>query len=69
MNMEQIREENNMLQEARDNHGDTPPTPNTSLKQIIGPLIEEVKQLRETFHMDYAKLDNCYVFIGQIKAF
>ena len=30
---------------------------NTSLKQIIGLLIEEVKALRETFHTDYNKLD------------
>ena len=34
-----------------------PNTPNTSLKQIIDPLIDEVKALRESFHSDYNKLD------------
>ena len=34
-----------------------PNTSNTSLKQIIGPLIHEVKALRESFHSDYNKLD------------
>ena len=32
-------------------------TPNTSFKQIIGPLIDEVKALRESFHSNYNKLD------------
>ena len=39
------------------NEGNNPATQNTSLKQIIGPLIKEVKALRETFHSDYNKLD------------
>ena len=34
-----------------------PETPNTSLKQIIGPLIDEVKALRKSFHSNYNKLD------------
>ena len=34
-----------------------PNTPNTLLKQIFGPLIDEVKALRESFHSDYNRLD------------
>ena len=34
-----------------------PNMPNSSLKQIIGPLIDKVKALRESFHSDYNKLD------------
>ena len=30
----------------------------SSLKQIIGPLIDEVKLLRELFHNDLAKMDS-----------
>ena len=30
---------------------------NSSLKDIIGPLIDEVKALRESFRTDYNKLD------------
>ena len=31
---------------------------NSSLKQIIGPLIDEVKLLRESFHNDLARMDS-----------
>ena len=30
----------------------------SSLKQIIGPLIDEVKLLRESFHNDLARMDS-----------
>ena len=30
----------------------------TSLKQIIGPLIDKVKLLRESFHNDLVKMDS-----------
>ena len=54
MNIEKI-EESSLLKETADIPSNTPTTPNTSLKQIIVLLIEEVKQLRESFHTDYAK--------------
>ena len=57
INMEKIAEDN-MLKETGDDGGNIPTTPSTSLKQIIGQLIEEVKQLQESFHIDYAKLDS-----------
>ena len=33
-------------------------TPNSSLHQIIGPLISEVKLLRESFHKDILSMDS-----------
>ena len=46
MNVEQKGDENSMIKETEDSQENIPGTPNTLLKQIIGPLIEEVKQLQ-----------------------
>ena len=58
MNVEQKGDENSMIKETANSQENILDTPNNSLKQIIGSLIEEVRQLKGSFHLDYAKWDN-----------
>ena len=59
MNMEEDAAMNGITMESipGEEKEDASSTPDTSLKQIIGPLIEEVKALRESFHQDHHNLE------------
>ena len=61
MNMEKLMRWGGTNNEPKDSEkadGESIFMDNSSLKQIIGPLIDEVKLLRESFHNDLARMDS-----------
>ena len=58
LNMEDESEMPGITTQNNGSEGKDNPTARTSLKQIIGPLKDEVKSLRESFHQDYNNLGN-----------
>ena len=59
MNMEKLKNDGdsaNRLKDSEKTNGKLATMEDSSLKQIIGPLIDEVKLLRESFHENLAKM-------------
>ena len=61
INMEKLKNDGdsaNRLQDSEKTNGKSATVEDSSLKQIIGPLIDEVKLLRESFHENLVKMDS-----------
>ena len=61
LNMEKLKKDGdsvNRLKDLEKTNCNSPTMEDSSLKQIIGPLVEEVKLLRESFHENLAKMDS-----------
>ena len=59
--MEKLKKHGETINESKDLEkvdGEAVSMDDSSLKQIIGPLIDEVKLLRESSHEDLAKMDS-----------
>ena len=48
----------NRLKDLEKTNCNSPTMEDSSLKQIIGPLVDEVKLLRESFHENLVKMDS-----------
>ena len=61
LNMEKLKKDGdsaNRLKDLEKTNCNSPTMEDSSLKQIIGPLVDEVKLLRESFHENLAKMDS-----------
>ena len=61
INMEKLKKHGDTVNGSKDSekaNGESVTMDDSSLKQIIGPLIDEVKLLRESFHENLAKMDS-----------